>query len=318
MKQLEGLAIQQRYVEHMGCLKGCLEYLRRDVSFPWLYGGTGHAFIIVIDEHVDVSSPYVWDTSMLFDLAPNLGAKISGFAIWKHEAGDAFSERQREAWDFVRANIDHGLPCYGWELVTRYGGYWVITGYDEVGYYYSGSKTGGPLPWQQLGDQFVPLLEVRRVEPCEPAPPEVAVARALTTVLARIDGPEAWTEEQAYSGAAAYAYWAEALETGEAKRDDHTYNATLWLECRQMAAAFLREVKERLPGRCDAALDEAIARYETVCRAFEAVTALHAPRDKADWSSRFSSPEAAELVRQVGAADARAIEALHPVLAALA
>lgn len=317
MKQLDGLAIRKRSVEQMGCLKGCLEYLGSEITFPWLYGGTGHAFIIVIDEHVDVSSPYVWDTSMLFDLAPNLGCRVRGSCVWKQDAGEAFSERQREAWDDVRAHIDRGLPCYGWELVSGYGGYWVITGYDEVGYYYSGWETGGPLPWQRLGDQFVPLLEVRSVERCEPAPDEVAVARALETVLGRIDGPDLWTDASARSGAAAYAYWAEALETGEAKRDDHTYNAGLWLECREMAVAFLREVRERLPGRCDAALDEAIARYEAVCRAFEAVIALHPRREKADWSSRFANSEAAALVRQVGAADTRAVETLPRILAAL-
>ena len=31
----------------------------------------------------------------------------------------------------------------------------------------------------------------------------------------------------------------EALDKGEAKRDHHTYNAHLWLECREMAVAFL-------------------------------------------------------------------------------
>jgi len=46
MVQLKGLRIQQRSVERLDCIKGCLDYLGRDISFPWLYGGTGHAFIV--------------------------------------------------------------------------------------------------------------------------------------------------------------------------------------------------------------------------------------------------------------------------------
>jgi hypothetical protein len=38
-----------------------------------------------------------------------------------------------------------GLPCYGWEL-SYIPAYNVINGYDDVGYYYSGSLSGGPCP----------------------------------------------------------------------------------------------------------------------------------------------------------------------------
>lgn len=34
--QLEGLRIHQRSVERLGCIRGCLDYLGREVSFPWL------------------------------------------------------------------------------------------------------------------------------------------------------------------------------------------------------------------------------------------------------------------------------------------
>jgi len=48
MKILENLRWQPRNVTHLGCIKGCLDYLGMDVSEPWLYGGTGHAFVINI------------------------------------------------------------------------------------------------------------------------------------------------------------------------------------------------------------------------------------------------------------------------------
>ena len=72
MQMLEGLQWRRRYNEHMGCVKGCLEYLGMEMSFPWLYGGTGHAFVLNMNENVFVDCALAWNVQMLFDLAPNL------------------------------------------------------------------------------------------------------------------------------------------------------------------------------------------------------------------------------------------------------
>ena len=163
-KTLHGLHIRQRSIERLSCIKGCLEYLGSDISFPWLYGGSGHAFIISLDSGVDVSSPDSWDHQPQFDLGKNLGYRLDGFSAYLPEGGEELIQSQRRAWDFVRGNIDRGIPCFGFELKAYYGGYWIINGYDEVGYYYSGWEEGGPLPWEKLGNLFVPLLEVRSVQ----------------------------------------------------------------------------------------------------------------------------------------------------------
>lgn len=316
MKELQGLRSQQRSVERLGCIKGCLACLGRDISFPWLYGGTGHAFIISLDPGVDVSSPDSWDHQPQFDLGPNLGYTIGGFAVVKEEAGEAFPEKQCVAWDFVRANIDRGVPCFGFELKAMYGGYWVIYGYDDVGYYYSGWEEGGPLPWQRLGDQFVPVLEVRSVERCDPAPAAKVVVDGLTLALRHAQNPPEWIGARARSGSAAWAYWAGALQGGEAKRDHHTYNAQLWLECREMAVAFSREAQERLPGQCDDLFEEAAARYGVVCEKLRALIELHPPREKPDWGpgSTFTSPEAAGIVREAADADAEGLARLRQIV----
>lgn len=135
-----------------------------DVSFPWLYGGTGHAFVISLDPGVDLSSPDSRDHQPMYDLGSNLGYTVYGFSVWKEAPADIFPVKQPEAWSFVRSNIDRGVPCSGFELKAMYGGYWVITGCDHVGCYYSGWEEGGPLPCQQLGELFVPVLEVRSVQ----------------------------------------------------------------------------------------------------------------------------------------------------------
>jgi hypothetical protein len=323
--QLEGLRIDKRSVERLGCIVGCLEYLGRDVSLPWLYGGTGHAFIISLDPGVDVSSPDSWDHQPQYDLGRNLGYVIDGFWAWKPDAEESFPDKQREAWEFVRGNIDRGVPCFGFELKAYYGGFWVIYGYDDgtgdepAGYYYSGWEEGGPLPWDKLGDQFIPLLEVRSVQLCEPAQNVKVVKDGLVLALKHAQNPPEWIDERAQAGPAAWAYWAEALESGEAKRDHHTYNAQLWLECREMAVEFCAEAKERLPGRCDAAFDQATDRYTAVCERLKVLIELHPPREKPNWGpdSTFSSAEAAAVVREAGDADTEGLACLRQIVDAL-
>jgi hypothetical protein len=322
MRELEGLRIRQRSVERLGCIKGCLEYLGSEVSFPWLYGGTGHAFIISLDPGVDVSSPDSWDHGPQYDLGRNLGYAIEGFGVWGPYVGEeVFAKKQREAWDFVRANIDRGVPCFGFELKKYYGGYWVIYGYEDAGedaggYYYSGWEEGGPLAWNQLGTLFIPNLEVRSVELCDPAPDAKVVADGVAFALHHAENPPDLIDERAVSGPAAWAYWAEALETGEAKRDHHTYNLQLWLECREMAVEFVQEAGVRLPGRCDDLFDEAAERYGLVCEKLRALLELHPEREKADWGpdSTFTSAEAADLVRETGEADAEGLACLQRIL----
>jgi hypothetical protein len=45
-KKIENLKWQPRWMSYLGCIKGCLDYLKLDVSDAWLYGATGHAFAI--------------------------------------------------------------------------------------------------------------------------------------------------------------------------------------------------------------------------------------------------------------------------------
>ena len=78
---LEKLKWSPKWVSHLGCIKGCLEYLGSDLSFSWLYGGTGYAFIISLDPGVDVSSPDSWNHEPQYRLGRNLGYVVDGGAI---------------------------------------------------------------------------------------------------------------------------------------------------------------------------------------------------------------------------------------------
>lgn len=313
-KMLTGLRWQPAWTAHMGCLQSCLDYLGIPISRAWLYGGTGHAFVLNVHPTLCPSGPTAWKTSMLFRLAPNLGYRPQGIVVWRSEAGERFGEKQREAFDLVRAAIDRGLPCYGWQMEAP--DYYLITGYDDVGYYYAGlecEEGRGPLPWTRLATWDVDLLEVYRVEPVPPAPAEKVVKEALEFALKHAQQPAEWVHPLYRSGPAGFEVWAEALEAGRASRDGCAYNAAVWHECRALAVEFLAEAGTRLPGRCAGDLAAAGRRYAAVRDRLAGLVQLVPMRQGWDDREELVSAEGAALMRAAAEAERQGLQCLHKI-----
>ena len=269
-KMLEGLKWSPKWVSHLGCIKGCLEYLKIDVSDAWLYGGTGHAFIINVSKDSCPSGPTAWKTEMLFKLGGNLGYTIDGSFAFKSMPD--FKEKQKLAWDHIRESIDEGYPCYGWELDMAE--FQNIYGYDDVGYYYRGpgSEEGkGPKPWDEVGESEIGVFELYSVRPGKPSSDEETVKEALEFVLEHSEGPEKWIFTNYSSGIAGFDTWMSGIEEGVASRDGLAYNAGVWNECRQFAVEFLNEARERLAFD---EFDEAIRHYSNVAKNLKGLTEL--------------------------------------------
>lgn len=229
MKVLTGLAWRQRFTTQMGCLKGCLDFLNIQVTYHWLYGATGQAFVLNIQRSLANAGLTHWDTRMVANLAPNLGFRIQQVAVGEGEAG----------WAEVRDCLDRGLPCYGLEETDSSADYFIITGYNQRGYTYSSWEDGGPIPWQPRYQDQVNRQQVFSVSPCHPVAQEKALRYVLNNVLAYTRIPGAWAIHPDFSsGPSAYETWATALDTGEGLCDGHLNNLVAWYECRQMAVDF--------------------------------------------------------------------------------
>ena len=133
MKKLDNLIFKPYFVSHLGCLDGCFEYYGMEISKPWLYGATGHGFILNIETNMCPSGPTAWNTAMIFQQSRKLGAEIDGIMAWKKEGN--FSEKQEQAWNLIKKAIDHNQPCYGWQIGSI-PDFDIIYGYDDIGYYY--------------------------------------------------------------------------------------------------------------------------------------------------------------------------------------
>ena len=322
MKALEHCQWVPRWVSHMGCLKGCLNFLGIEISDAWLYGGTGHAFVINLHDEVCPSGPTAWDYGPLFGLGSNLGYTVDG--VFGSKDQDDFAEIQARAYEFVRQSIDEGRPCYGWELEIPE--FYVVYGYDDAagGYFYSGpgcDEGKGPKAWRELGDTGIGIVEIHSVTLGEATDDEKTVKDALTFAVQFAADPRDRVFEHYASGLKGFDDWISALREGKASDMGMRYNVGVWLECRQNASGFLKEAKERLPGRVDNLFDEAAAHYDVVSENLGKVAALY------PWSFETSDEEvlpvdetseaAAMALQSAREAEAAALKALETIVSVL-
>ncbi|MHC5039458.1 MAG: cysteine peptidase family C39 domain-containing protein [Planctomycetota bacterium] len=316
-KKIENLRWKPMWVSHLGCLKGCLDHLGLEVTDAWLFGGTGHAFVINMHEAVCPSGPTAWNTEMIYKLGRNLGIHLDGlFALKTHED---FGHKQEEAWNLVQRAIDAGLPCYGWELEIPE--FYVIYGYDDEGYYVSGPRCDegkGPVPWGEVGDTEIGVLEMNVVQRGTGVENRTVVREALAFALEHATSPEKWIFPKYAAGLSGFDSWIRALEGGEAHDFGMAFNAALWHECREMSVRFLREAKGRLEGKVGPLFDEALEPYQKIAGHLKQVTlSFPFPPKGGEVQDKDLCAAAALEIREARSAEEgglQALKALHDAL----
>ncbi|KYK29631.1 MAG: hypothetical protein AYK23_01485 [Candidatus Proteinoplasmatales archaeon SG8-5] len=279
-KMLDGYRFKSLWTTHIGCIKGAVDYLNLDISLPWIFGGTGHAFVMNIHEELCPSGPTAWRFQMLFELAPNLGYKTDGMAAFRNEKGSVdWVDAPEAAWDFTKKCIDANVPVYGWEM--KVPEFYCVHGYDDVGYYYNGCLANdgeGPKPWQELGQTEIGYIEMCGVHPVEPAPPAKAVKEAFEKVLWFAENPEGYVFPKYASGLKAYDYWMKFLDDSVDYQEGHAhgigYNAEVWSECRKFAVDFLNEAKFKINDHVEL-FDTAIEHYSEARDAIQCTADLY-------------------------------------------
>ena len=273
MKELENLRWRPLWTSHLGCLKGCLNYLKKDISEAWLFGATGHAFILNIHEVVCPSGPTAWQADQIFKLGTNVGFVVDGVDAWKGQ--EDFKEKQNLAWENTKKAIDEGYPCYGWEL--KMPEFYTVYGYDENGYYFSGplaDQGEGPIAWEKLGTSDIGCVGMYRVRSTEAASEEQTVRQALAFAIKFAEEPGDWVYDKYKSGSEGYKLWIQALEENKAHDWGMAYNSAVWAECRHFAVEFLKEARRKLDLKYNNLFDEAIEHYGKVSKHLNQLAAL--------------------------------------------
>ncbi|TFG27853.1 ArsR family transcriptional regulator [Candidatus Thorarchaeota archaeon] len=267
---LSKLNWKSRWVSHLGAIEGSLKFLKHKISTAWIYGGTGHAFIINIARDLCPSGPTAWRTFMIFELSENLGYRIDG--IFATKTDPEFSRLQEKGWNHAKKCLDEGIPCYGWELEAPE--FYVINGYDDVGYHYAGpgcEDGKGTKPWKDLGNSGIGILEVYSVHPADTADPVKAMKEAFQKAVHHASNPKDIIYPNYRAGLEGYDWWISAIEDGSALSMGHSYNAGVWAECRKFAVQFLKEGKKHVTGDVKILLDKARYQYEIVAANLESI-----------------------------------------------
>jgi hypothetical protein len=321
MKSLPDCHWVPRWVSHLGCIKGCLDYLGIDVSDAMLYGATGHGFIINMHEEVCPSGPTAWNTRRMTTLGQNLGYKTD--AVLAFRSARDFATQQEAAWQLARTAIDAGHPCYAWEIEIPE--FYIINGYNETGYFYSGpmkDEGAGPKRWRELGMTEIGILELYSVTPGTSEKPEKILREALAFALEFAEHPGDMVQEHYHSGIAGFDAWIRAVESGTASDMGMQYNTAVWTECRSFAAQFLHEIRGGLEltwSETAHLLDHAIDRYETVADSLGDLEQLYPWRpetheDGATIKDDIRRDQAVDLLRRARDAEAQGLETLHEIL----
>ena len=246
----------------MGVMRGVADYYEIEVSDAWLYGASGHAFMINIHEELCPSGPYCWRREFFEALVRNLGIEMIDLGFF---SGDSPATARREVENCIKAEMEAGKPCSLMNLENQ-----LIRGVDETGFVVTqpwaphsdfppGHLTFGS--WSEFGDSV--HVNFYTFERCEPASSEKTVVDALTFAHDVLQSPGRYTDGLYSAGLAAYDTWINAVEKGHSGSHGCWWNGTVWGECRRRAAAFIREIAEAYGDVAQIATETA-GRYDSV------------------------------------------------------
>ena len=274
---------------------GCLRYLGLDVSSAWVYGISGHAFVLSVHDAVAPSGVTAWDADTFTQLAENIGCSIEGVFAFNTDAD--FVAKQDLAWERARRAIDEGFPVYAWEAAEAE--FQIINGYDDKGYICEGAGSGHK-PWNELGNSDVGVLALYTVRPADPPEPPVAIKRALEFAVgydrARRSRKTPFATGLEYKrGAAAYDTWIRALRSGKPTGFGVAYNAAVWAECRRFAGAFLKEARRLADPELGSAFGDAVKHFRAASKSLTNIAEAF-PLDDGPYDERVQDRDRIQMV----------------------
>jgi hypothetical protein len=302
--KLENLTQGPLNTTMMGVVKAVLDYYRFGHSAPWAFGGSGLAFPINIHEQLCPSGPYCWKYEGVRRLLRNLGIEMTDLGFFHGQSTPA----ERAAVELkLRQALDAGAPC---SLVNME--HQVISGYDDRTFYTAkpwGDCCGGFPPatltfggWPEFKDEtHVNFFTFRKLAPADE---RTVVRESLGYALDLHRHPEKYSFEHYGIGPNAYDNWHRAVpEHGSSH--GNWWNATVWSECRTMAAGYFSEIGQRF-GAGVAAAPELGREYR------EIADLLARAADKA-----LEPATKQALIVQAGAKEDRAVKQIETLLASL-
>jgi len=225
----------------MGVLKGAADYYGLGLSEPMIYGLSGHAFLINIHVELCPSGPYCWKRETAEPLIKNMGMKMTDLGFFGAETkGEARAEVERK----LREALDKGIPCSLINMENQ-----IIDGYDGTGFFSAqpwGTACGNYSParlsfgtWEEFGKEV--HVNFYTIEKLKPISRQDAILASLDYAVDLYRSPARHSSKDYGVGPSAYDNWIAAVPKSGSGHGNW-WNATVWSECRQMAAAYFLEI----------------------------------------------------------------------------
>ena len=230
----------------MGVLKGVSDFLKMPLSGAWLFGGSGHAFLINIHEELCPSGPYVWNYETFFKLAKNLGIEMKDLGFF-HPKSTPHEIKQIE--EVLKEKIDDNVPCSLLNLENQ-----LISGYNDKHFITQQPWPSVDFPpktltfqtWEELGNEFhISFFSFAQTERADEL---TLIKESLRYAVDLVRNPSKYRHEHYYVGLEAYDTWIKAVEAGHGPSHGNWWNGTVWWECRQMASKYFSEIASKLKG----------------------------------------------------------------------
>ncbi|MFB3908909.1 MAG: hypothetical protein ACE15D_10950 [Candidatus Eisenbacteria bacterium] len=287
----------------MGVLKGVADYYGLDLDAATVYGLSGHAFLINIHTQICPSGPYVWKQENARPLIEGMGLRMVDLGFF--DAGAKESERA-EVEGRLYAALDRAIPCSLVNLENQ-----ILTGYDRTGFFCAqpwapkiefppGRLTFGS--WEELGKEF--HVDFYAIERAHPVGRREAIRASLEYAI------DLWTHPSAHSmpgygvGPSAYDNWIAAVpESGSSH--GNWWNATVWGECRRMAAEYFAAIAKG-DGSVAGICEPLSGAYRRIAENLEKAS-----------SKTMDAGEKVDLLRQAKVLEAGAVEKIEKLAEAL-
>ena len=231
----------------MGVLKGVADYYGLPTSGAWLFGASGHAFLINIHEELCPSGPYCWNADTFRGLVRNLGILMQDLGFFSAHSGPRERAKVEEV---LKRKIDAATPCSLLNMENQ-----LISGYDDARFILEKPWPRVDLAitpetltfgtWRELGEEV--HVDFHAFTRTERADDETTIRQSLGWAVDMTRAPGRYTEKPYHAGLEAYDAWIDALRNGHGSSHGNWWNGTVWSECREMAAGYFTEIGQRQP-----------------------------------------------------------------------
>jgi hypothetical protein len=241
----------------IGSIKGAYEFYHKQELHPvWLFGLSGHAFIVNITKGIGPCAPYYWDKRGLSNLCnKNLGLEL--FYDEKHITVKSDESKKKNITKHIKEVLDQGLI-----LLMASLEYQLIIGYEN-------SRFIVTMPWGNAPSEtkyiefdtlegLTEFMTVSTIKPSKNGDLKEGIIRSIKYAISLYDNPPE-TEDYAM-GIKAYDFWLEGMNKDNCNGHGLWWSSIVWSENKKHASEFVEVIKEHIGG--DAILDDISERYE--------------------------------------------------------